>query len=62
MVREASVKMFMFVLGLKGRQHTTDQFRLKHIMHLVLSEILTIVNAKKNYVLLFSIKKIYTTE
>lgn len=52
----------MFVLGLKGTQHTTDQFRLKHIIHLVLSEILTIVNAKKNYVLLFSIKKIYTTE
>lgn len=48
MVQEASAKMCMFVLGLKGRQHATDQFRLKHIMHLFLSGILTIANAKKN--------------
>ena len=49
MVQEASAKMCMFVLGLKGRQHATHQFRLKHIMHLFLSGILTIVNAKKKY-------------
>lgn len=48
MVQGASAKMCMFVLGLKGRQHATDQFRLKHIMHLFLSGILTIANAKKN--------------
>lgn len=61
MVKEANVRIYIFILSLRDLRCAADQGRM---MYLVLFGILTTVNTKEpvSQILHFTIKKTYTTE